>query len=238
MSPTTHRGWFPLRVPAELLDVLPEPLQADHALIVQAHARIEQARQDAADAAKAAASADADDQRAARAAVESGKPIPKPTVETTAATADVKRREVKALEQITADTEDDLLARIEEIRPQIADSLRDRAQAEHDEALAALDAFTHAVRRVSATTSLWKWARSTHPGMPRGSARLEVVLHGVGQAAEDVAAYIAGAITEALPEGIEARERAAQEEQARIMATPQVVPGVVADHAGWQEITA
>ena len=234
----TARGYTPLTLPPVLLDLLPDDLRREYADVQTAQERIRQARDDAAQAESAAQTADADDRRAARAAVEAGKPIPKPTIETTAATAVVKRREVRALEEIVSDTEADVLAGIERIRPDLTDAARDRASADANTAREALDTFAAAVRGVAEASSLWLWLRSGEGITPRVNPRMEVVLNGVGQDAATLAATIADTITTRLPEAIEARERAAQEERDRLALTPQVVPGVVADSAGWREVTS
>ena len=164
--PKNYRGYMPLIIPVEVLNVAPKPVTQAWAQVTSAQSKYAQARDDLAIAEIAAQDAPRADNAAALTAVAEGKPIPALTEEATTAAVEAKRREIKALLDHVDSLESNCLSVLQDHRDSFVDVYYNASSHALEDAQAALTAANEAVARFTMTSSLWSWARGDDTGQP------------------------------------------------------------------------
>jgi hypothetical protein len=224
-----------LTLPEMLLSMLPTVVRKEWSKVEKAQAKVTDAATMLPILEAAAKEAPTADEQAAREAAQAGKPMPPVTAPGAVAAADDKRREVKALQDIAADTERDFMRLLNDHRPEITTTLR---KALADAVTAADDALTAAevaMTDVSMLAGLWRWSKSGDDQMH--AKRLTAEFYGVSQDAATFVGIAAARVGAEHPDRMdaeEARRQAEWEESRGIRATPD---GIVVDHAAWSELS-
>lgn len=161
-----YGGYTPLTIANEVLSIAPKPVTQAWAQVTTAQKRYTQARDQLAILEVDANSAPAADAAAARAAVETGKPVPPETAQAATDAVETKRREIAALVDIADELEWNFLAILTDHKTDLVDGYKAATERDLEDAQAALTAASEAASRFTMSAALWQWARSDDTGQP------------------------------------------------------------------------
>lgn len=164
--PKNYRGYLPLTIPIEILNVAPKPVAQAWAQVTSAQSKYRQSRDDLAMLEIAAHDAPNADRAEALQAVTEGKPIPAPTAEAASEAVGAKRREIAALLDHVDSLEYNCMNVLNDHRDSLVDVYYNAANHALEDAQAALTTANEAVARFTMTSALWSWARLPDQGQP------------------------------------------------------------------------
>lgn len=179
--------------------------------------------------------AKAKDEDNAANAVRAAKPIPK-SIETDAREAlHQKAREIQALETLADQTERAFMETLRDAQPELLNIFSAGSDRLIDSVLADLADMADAVNDLAVFLGTWTWLRGDMNSAVT-PLRVGVSMNGTTQDIPAVLSWLAADLAKQSPDAITRREVERHAEWNREMGLRQIVPGVLADTAGFREI--